>query len=138
MKDDLHANTTTVRSAVPITGYMVILGPGHSIAIYDRLGKPYVAEFRGRRGEFINATTWYRLNAGTLRYCHNRRTASRSTIPLTSEILEAIERLHCESELREEQVLTGLRSIATLAQRPWISLITALRGRVAKRRRTFG
>lgn len=41
-----------MRTVPSINGHMIALGPGHSIAIHERKGEGYVAEFRDGRGEF--------------------------------------------------------------------------------------
>jgi len=77
-----------MRTAPSINGHMIHLGVGHSIAIYERNGVRWVAEFRDGCGELAHADLWFRSYAGGLRYCHNRRAALQSSIPLTAEVLE--------------------------------------------------
>jgi len=112
-----------------INGHMIALGAGHSIAIYERNGEHYVAEFRGGRAGFVNAATWFRSYAGSLRYRHNGRAAADPSITLSPEMLQIIERLHAESEARQERVLALPRTVAAAAQRYWTSVTLRLRGR---------
>ena len=124
------------RTAPSINGHMIVLGAGHSIAFYERNGVRYVAEFRDGGGEFTYAAAWFRLYAGGRRYCHDRRSALQPATPLIPEMLETIERLHRESELREKRMLAALRSIGTAAQRCWIGVMSRLRGRASRISRT--
>ena len=125
-------------TAPSINGHMIALGAAHSIAFYERNGVRYVAEFRDGCGEFTYAAAWFRLYAGGRRYCHNRRAALQPATPLTPEMLEGIERLHHESELRDERMLAALRNIATAAQRCWISVMSRLRGCASKISQALG
>jgi hypothetical protein len=124
-----------MRSAPSISGNTIDLGAGHSIAIYERNGGFWVAEFRDGRGEFTYAGQWFRLDAGRLRH---RRAAIRSAAPLTPAMVESIERLHRESEAREERMLAVPRTIAAAVQRYWISLISRIRGCASKTSQTLG
>jgi hypothetical protein len=133
----MNAESDT-RTAPSINGHMIALGAGHSIAIYQRDGDGYVAEFRDGRVEFMHAGTWFRFHAGGLRYCHNRRTAFRCSMPLTPEILEKIERLHRESEARQAMMRAVPRNAAAAAQQFCISVISRLRGRASKISQTSG
>ncbi|HVO89901.1 MAG TPA: hypothetical protein VMV45_15275, partial [Casimicrobiaceae bacterium] len=87
-----------MRAAAAIDGHMIDLGGGHRIAIYERNGASWVAEFGGGRGEAMFAGAWFRFHAGGLRFCHNRRAALQRSMPLTAEMLEKIEQLHAESD----------------------------------------
>jgi hypothetical protein len=106
---------------------MIDLGVGHSIAIYERNGTSYVAEFREGRCEIMSAGAWFRHYSGGLRYCHNRRAALQRSIPLNPEILVKIERLHVESEARQDRMLAAPRTAAA-ARRYVISMTSQLRG----------
>jgi hypothetical protein len=74
-----------------VDGSLLRLGEGHEIAIYHRHGVPYVAEFRGGRGELHTVGTWFAL--------HHRGTALRRAgvepVAITPEVAGRIERLHC-------------------------------------------
>ena len=56
--------------AAAIHGHSFTLGPDHLLAIYERNGVAWVAEFHGSRGEFTYAGAWFRSDFGGLRYCH--------------------------------------------------------------------
>lgn len=127
-----------VRTAPSINGHMIAPGPGHSIAIYERNGERYVAEFRDGYGEFEYADTWFRFRSGVLRYCPNGRAALESSMPLAPEMRQKIETLHAASEAREERMLAVPRAVAAAARRYWINVMPRLRGRAAKTSQTFG
>jgi hypothetical protein len=82
---------------------MIDLGVGHSIAIYERNGTSYVAEFREGRCEIMSAGAWFRHYSGGLRYCHNRRAALQRSMPLNPEILAK----SSDSTWRAKLVKTG-------------------------------
>lgn len=118
-----------------ISGNMIDLGAGHSIAIYERNRKSYVAEFRDGDGSLEYASSWFRFHAGELRAA---RGAFQSATPLTPAMLETIERLHRESEAREERMFAVLRRGAAAARRYWISVMSRLRGGASKSSQTVG
>ena len=105
-----------VRTAPSISGHMIALGAGHSIAIYERNRECYVAEFRDGGGSLEYAGSWFRSNAGALR-CLRGRTALQSFMPLSPEMLHKIERLHCASDARQERMLAVPRTLAAAARR---------------------
>ena len=117
-------NEPKVRAAPAIDGHMIDLDVGHSLALYQRSGEPWVAEFRGGRGSIMQATTWFRLYATKLRYGADSRYAK----PLPQAVLEAIERLHAEAEARDERMLDLARTAVTAVRRHWIKMISRLRG----------
>jgi len=132
-KEELVNTESEVRATASIEGHMIDLDTGHTIAIYKRNGVCWVAEFRDGRGELDYAGSWFRFHAGGLRYCHNRRrTALQSSTPLTSEMLENIERLHVASDACQERMLAVPRTLAAAARRYWINVISRLRGRAVK------
>jgi hypothetical protein len=126
------------RTAPSINGHMIALGAEHSIAVYERNGVCWVAEFCDGRGTLEYATSWFRFHAGGLRYCHNRRTAFQSSTPLTPKMLQKIERLHAESDARQERMLAVPRTVAAAAQRWAISLVSHLRGGKSRISQTLG
>jgi hypothetical protein len=126
------------RTSPSINGHMIDLGAGRAIAIYERNGNCWVAEFRDGRGELHYAATWFRFHAGGLRYCHTRRAGLQSSAPLTPEMLDKIERLHRENETRRESVPAVPRTVAAAARRYWINVMSRLRGSAAKTSQTFG
>jgi hypothetical protein len=131
-------NESKVRTASSINGHMIALRPGHSIAIYERDRECYVAEFRDGRSELVPAGSWFRFNAGGLRYCHNGRAALQFSAPLTREMLQKIERLHDESDARQQRMLAMPRTAVAAARRYWINVISRLRGCAATISQTFG
>jgi len=132
--EEAIVNTESILNATPsINGHMMDLDGGHIIAVYQRDGVCWVAEFRDGRGELHDAAVWFRFHAGALRYCHNRRLAAlKSTVPLIPEMLEKIERLHRASEAREERILAVPRTVAAAAQRWAFGLMSHRRGRESK------
>jgi hypothetical protein len=120
-----------VRTAPSINGHMIDLGTGHALAIYERNGVGWVAEFCDGRCTLEYAGSWFRFNAGALR-CAKGRAALRLSMPLTPEALQNIERLHAESEARQERMLVVPRALAAAARRWAIGVMSRLRGRAAK------
>lgn len=124
-------------TAPSVTGNMIDLGAGHWIAIYERNRDSYVAEFRDGGESLEYAGSWFRFHAGALR-CAKGRAALQSSMPLTPEILERIERLHAESDAREERMLTVPRNVAASARRYLIWMMSRLRGDASKISQTIG
>jgi hypothetical protein len=116
---------------------MISLGVGHSIAIYERNREYYVAEFRDGGARLEYAGSWFRFHAGALR-CYSGRAALQSSMPLTPEILERIERLHAESEARQARMLAVPRTVAAAALRYWASVMSRLNGGASKISQTVG
>ena len=78
-----------------IGGSVIHLGDGHRVAIYQRDGECWVADFQGGTGQLVDAATWFRFHTGVLRYSHGRRAAAlESMAPISPELAEQIERLH--------------------------------------------
>jgi hypothetical protein len=134
-KEALVKAEAKVTATPSINGNMIDLGTGYVIAIYERDGVCWVAEFYDGRGEFDYAGAWFRFYAGRLRAA---RVALKSPTPLTPEVLEKIERLHRASEAREARILAVPRAVAAAAQRWAIGLISHLRGRESKISQTLG
>jgi hypothetical protein len=120
-----------LRTASFISGNMIDLGEGHSIAIYERNGECHVAEFREGCGSLEYASSWFRFQAGALRWGKGRA-ALQSSMPLNPEMLEKIERLHAVSDARQARLLAVPVSVAAAARRYWINAISRLRGRAAR------
>ena len=97
-----------------INGYVIGRGGAHSIAIYERNGVSWVAEFRDGRGELMNANTWFYFHAERLGYW-NRRQAYKSVQPLPLPMLQEIQSLHRDREAREAESATR-RCKITLAE----------------------
>jgi hypothetical protein len=72
-------------------GKLLRLGECREIAIYQRDGVAWVADFRGGRGELFTPGEWFALNGrGSL----VRRARPVSIAPLPADVIERIERLH--------------------------------------------
>ena len=108
-------NESQVRTAPSINGHLIVLGRAHSIAVYERDGEQYVAEFRGGRGSLERAVSWFSFNARTLR-CAEARGGLESPRDLDAELLQKIERLHAASDAREEAMLALPRRLAAAVQ----------------------
>lgn len=113
---------------------MIDLGAGHSIALYERNGVCWVAQFRDGHGEFTCASIWFGTYAGGLWSCHHRRASVESSRPLNRAMLSKIERLHVESDARQERMLAVPRHIGSTIKRYVLSLKSWTRG-VASRTR---
>ena len=127
----MNANSR-VCTAPSINGHMIDLSAGHSIAIYERNGLCWVAEFRDGHGEFTYANTWLRGYAGGLWQCRHRRATLESSMPLSAAMLAKIERLHAEHEAGQERMLGVLRNLATTVKRCVLSLKSWARGVASK------
>ena len=78
-----------------ITGSVIHVDDGQSVAIYRRHGVCWVADFQWGAGQLVDAASWFRLHAGVLRYSHGRRAAAlESMAPISPQLAEQIERLH--------------------------------------------
>lgn len=119
------------RAAPPINGHLIALGAGHSIAIYERNGKGFVAEFRDGHASLEYAGSWFRFNSGVLRRLRGRH-ALEFFMPLNPKMLQEIERLHAESEVHQTRVLAVPRAVAAAARCYWINVVSRLRGRRTK------
>lgn len=89
-----------------INGHLIVADGAHSIAMYERNGVSWIAEFHDGHGEVMNANAWFYFHAERLGYWR-RRQAYRSTKPLPPLILKDIERLHREKEARERATAIG-------------------------------
>jgi hypothetical protein len=126
-------NTESKASNAPsINGHTIALGAERSIAIYDRNGVWWVAEFCNGRGRLEYANSWFRFYAGGLRNCHNGRASLKFSTPLTPEMLDKIERLHAESDARQQRMLAAPGIVVAAARRWAISLMSHLHGRESK------
>lgn len=72
-------------------GSLLRVGETREIAIYQRGGAAWVADFRGGRGELFIAADWFVLNG---RSSLLRRAGLGAVAPLPAELIERIERLH--------------------------------------------
>jgi hypothetical protein len=72
-------------------GNLLRLGGNREIAIYQRDGIAWVADFRGARAELFTAGEWFALSG---RGSVVRRAGPASIVPLPADVIERIERLH--------------------------------------------
>lgn len=78
-----------------ISGHVIHLGDGKSVAIYQRDGVCWIADFQFGVARLTDAASWFRFHTGVLRYSHSRRAAALdSTTPIPPEMAEQIRRLH--------------------------------------------
>jgi len=92
-------NTTAFDSrngpASVIQGQVLRLSERREVAIYLHNDALWVADFVDGHGEIIDALTWFRFNCGTSASPHaRRRMVLESGIPLTTDLVARIERLH--------------------------------------------
>ena len=109
----LEANLETDALA-SINGHLIVGSGTHSIAVHDRRGVSWVAEFRDGRGELMRANTWFYFHAHRLGYWQ-RRQAYKGAQPLPLPMVVEIERLHRQREAREAASATA-RCKITLEQ----------------------
>ena len=73
------------------SGNLLRVGETREIAIYQRGGLVWVADFRGGRGELFTAADWFAVHGhGSLLH----RAGLGSPAPLPADVIERIERLH--------------------------------------------
>ena len=81
--------------AAVLNGNLLRLGETREIAIYQRGGIAWVADFRGARAELYTAGEWFTLiGRGSLL----RRAGLASIAPLPADVIERIERLHAAED----------------------------------------
>jgi hypothetical protein len=98
MDRDSGRNEAAVES-----GNLLRVGETREIAIYQRGGLAWVADFRGGRGELFTAADWFVVHGhGSLLH----RAGLGAVGPLPPDVIERIERLHAA----EDQ--TGLGTLA--------------------------
>ena len=115
-----------------IGGHMIVVNDGHSIAMYERSGEWYVAEFRNGQGESTRAGAWFRSNAERLRHYQDGRAAAQSSPSLTPETIEKIARLHAEREARQQTMRDLRKKVATAVKRCLLGLIGSRRASVSE------
>jgi len=76
-------------------GTLLRHGETREIAIYQRGGLVWVADFRGGRGELFTAADWFAVHGhGSLLH----RAGLGSVAPLPADVIERIERLHAAED----------------------------------------
>ena len=113
--------------APTINGHMIALAPTHAIALYERDGSDYIAEFREGRGTLAYAVAWFRSNARLLR-SREARHALQFCKPLDAETLEKIERLHAAGNARQEAMLAAVHKVAATVKEHLNGAMSRLRG----------
>jgi hypothetical protein len=87
--------TDPPRSQGAISGNVIHVGDDQCVAIYQRDGVCWVADFQCGAGQLVDAASWFRFHAGVLRYSHGRRAAAlESMAPISPQLAERIEHLH--------------------------------------------
>jgi len=77
------------------SGSVIRIDDAQLVAIYQRDGVCWVADFQRGVGQLIDAASWFRFHAGVLRYSHSRRAAALETMTAISpQLAEQIEQLH--------------------------------------------
>ena len=77
-------------------GILLRHGETREIAIYQRGGRVWVADFRGGRGELFAAADWFAVHGhGSLLH----RAGLGASAPLPAAVIERIERLHAAEDL---------------------------------------
>ena len=71
-----------------------MLDDQRKVAIHSRGEELWVAEFRGDRAELVHAALWFRLQYGSCHTSFLLRQALRFAVPLSDEMVVAIEKLH--------------------------------------------
>jgi len=77
-----------------IQGQLLMLDDQHKVAIHSHAAELWVAEFRGDHAELVHATLWFRLQYGSCHTSFSLRRALRFAVPLSNEMVAAIEKLH--------------------------------------------
>jgi len=86
----MNGNRARNEEAV-LNGCLLRLSETRQIAIYQRDGVTWIADFRGGRGELFTVGEWFALN-GRERFL--RRAGLEPVAPLPARVIEGIERLH--------------------------------------------
>jgi len=91
--------TVVPTSENPISGHVLHLSDCQIVAIYQRNGVCWIADFQQGVGQLVDAATWFRFHAGVLRYSHRRRAEALDTMaPISPQLAAQIERLHRPAE----------------------------------------
>jgi len=86
----MNGNRARSQTAAP-DGSLLRLSETREIAIYQRDGVAWIADFRSGRGELFTVGEWFALNGrGSLL----RRAGLEPVAPLPARAIEGIERLH--------------------------------------------
>lgn len=77
-----------------IQGQLLMLDDQHRVAIHSRGGELWVAEFREDHAELVRAVAWFRLHYGSGHMSFSLRRALRFAVPLSSDMVATIAKLH--------------------------------------------
>ncbi len=117
-----------------IQGQVLRHSERREVAIFLHDGALWVADFIDGEGELIEATTWFRFNCGALASAHaRRRMVLESAVPLSSELVGRIRRLHDSTAIPRGGLMARLRA-ALAAYRAQLGL-APLSSRVFRRER---
>jgi hypothetical protein len=75
-------------------GQLLMLDDQHEVAIHSHGGELWVAEFRCDHAELVRAAAWFRRQYGIGHMSFSLRRALRFAVPLSNEMVVAIEKLH--------------------------------------------
>lgn len=76
-----------------MSGSLLRLNDGRSVAIYLRDGMAWVAEFRGSRGRLLSVGEWHCFHARGMAHAQ-RRGEAEILSPIPGDVVARIERLH--------------------------------------------
>jgi hypothetical protein len=98
-------NRNSGRNAEAVeNGNLLRHGETREIAIYQRGGLAWVADFRGGRGELFTAADWFAVHGhGSLLH----RAGLGASAPLPADVIERIELLHAAEDRAGLLVLTA-------------------------------
>jgi hypothetical protein len=108
----------------------------HQVAIHSRGGELWVAEFRGYHAELIHAAAWFRLNCGICHMSFSLHRALRFAVPLSNEMVAAIEQLH-QRRLEPAQwcsCFSRISAVRTANHLPSVIIRLVQRGRLIRDR----
>ena len=110
-----------------------MLDDQHKVAIHSHEGELWVAEFRGDHAELVRAAAWFRLHYGICHMSFSLRRALGIAVPLSNEMVAAIQKLH-QRRLEPAPWCSSLRRIsaARIANYPaWVIFASLVqRGRL--------
>jgi len=91
-----------------ISGNVIHIGDEQTVAIYQRNGVCWIADFQRGVGQLVDAASWFRFHAGVLRYSHRRRGQALETMtPISPELAEQIELLHRPAQASPATATSG-------------------------------
>ena len=93
---DRTAESRAVNTPIAaIQGQLLRMSERREVAIYVRKDALWVADFVDGHGALVDAATWFRFNCGTSATSYaRRRMLHESAVPLSTQLVARIERLH--------------------------------------------